>query len=64
MEDTGTSETWSVSANRTTCPEDEFIIYEIVTSNVDDGTFFTGLLVEEILLLKILLVDNYMEVCS
>ena len=32
-------ERWSVSANRATCPEGEFIIYEIVTSNVDDGTF-------------------------
>ena len=32
-------ERWSVSANRATCPEGEFIIYEIVTSNVEDGTF-------------------------
>jgi len=37
--DTDLTERWSVSANRATCPEGEFIIYEIVTSNVDDGTF-------------------------
>ncbi len=32
-------ERWSVTSNRTTCPEGEFIVYEILTSNVDDGTF-------------------------
>ena len=30
--------TYQVTANRTTCPEDEFIIYTITTTNVDNGT--------------------------
>ena len=30
--------TYEVTANRTTCPEDEFIIYTITTTNVDNGT--------------------------
>ena len=30
--------TYSVSANRTSCPEGEFIIYTITTTNVDNGT--------------------------
>ena len=30
--------TYSVVANRTTCPEDEFIIYTITTTNLDNGT--------------------------
>lgn len=29
---------YSVTANRTTCPEGEFIIYTIITKNVDNGT--------------------------
>ena len=30
--------TYQVTANRTTCPEDEFIIYTIVTTNITNGT--------------------------
>ena len=30
--------TYSVDANRTTCPEDEFIIYTITTTNVPNGS--------------------------
>ena len=30
--------TYTVVANRTTCPEDEFIIYTITTTNVEDGS--------------------------
>jgi len=30
--------TYSVSSNRTSCPEGEFIIYTITTTNVDNGT--------------------------
>ena len=30
--------TYQVTANRTTCPEDEFIIYSIVTTNITNGT--------------------------
>ena len=34
----GTIPTYSVVANRTTCPEDEFIIYTISTTNVENGS--------------------------
>ena len=37
--DTDLTPRWNVSANRATCPEGEFIIYTIETTNVDDGTF-------------------------
>ena len=30
--------TYQVTANRTSCPEDEFIIYTIVTTNIGNGT--------------------------
>ena len=30
--------TYQVTANRTSCPEDEFIIYTVVTTNIDNGS--------------------------
>ena len=33
-----TKQTFFVSANRTVCPEGEFIVYTITTTNVDNGT--------------------------
>ena len=33
-----TNPTFSVRANRTTCPEDEFIIYTITTTNIENGS--------------------------
>ena len=35
---TNTNPTFNVVANRTTCPEDEFIIYTITTTNVANGS--------------------------
>ena len=35
---TSTNPTFNVVANRTTCPEDEFIIYTITTTNVANGS--------------------------
>ena len=37
-EEVDVTPTYEVTANRTTCPEDEFIIYTITTTNVDNGT--------------------------
>ena len=37
-DDTVLSPTFNVTANRTTCPEGEFIIYTITTTNLDNGT--------------------------
>jgi len=37
-DESSTTPTYSVSANRTSCPEGEFIIYTITTTNVDNGT--------------------------
>ena len=36
--DGDTNPTFAVSANRSTCPEDEFIIYSITTTNIEDGS--------------------------
>ena len=38
VEEVGTSATYAVAANRTTVPEDEFVIYTISTTNVENGT--------------------------
>ena len=35
---TGTTQTFRVEADRSSCPEGEFIVYTISTTNVDDGT--------------------------
>ena len=37
-DDTDTTPTYNVSANRTSCPEGEFIVYTITTTNVENGT--------------------------
>jgi len=37
-EEVDVTPTYEVTANRITCPEDEFIIYTITTTNVDSGT--------------------------
>ena len=37
-EEVDVTPTYEVTANRITCPEDEFIIYTITTTNVDNGT--------------------------
>ena len=36
--DTDTTPTFDLSANRVTCPEGEFIVYTVNTSNVESGT--------------------------
>lgn len=37
-EEVGTLPTYNVTANRTTVPEDEFVVYTISTTNVENGT--------------------------
>tara|TARA_Y100000004_G_scaffold94346_1_gene105695 strand:- start:1240 stop:3117 length:1878 start_codon:yes stop_codon:yes gene_type:complete len=37
-DDTTVIQTYAVTANRSVCPEDQFIVYTITTTNVDNGT--------------------------
>ena len=37
-ESTSTTPTYSITTDRTSCPEDEFIVYTINTTNVENGT--------------------------